>query len=186
MAAIAAAMMMPWKTSAEASAWRSAPMARAIAAAIAPPMLELAICCISMMSGKTSDSPASACGPMRPTKCASTVAVTAMSTTLTTTFGAASRSSVATIGPSRRRRVRAAAGFAVTAAVTARALEALAFVMLAFVMLAFVMLAFVMALPPVHRVEQRLDDASLQKPGGCVGARRLVIYAQEGCAAKHH
>src|SRR5262249_50205773 len=181
MAAIAAAMMMPWKTSAEASAWRPAPMARAIAAAIAPPMLELAICCISMMSGKTSDSPASACGPMRPTKCASTVAVTAMSTILTTTFGAASRSSVATIGPSRRRRVRAEAGFAGAAGGTARALEALAFVMLA-----FVMLAFVMALPPVHRVEQRLDDASLQKPGGCVGARRLVIYAQEGSAAKHH
>jgi hypothetical protein len=43
--------------------------------------------------------------------------------------------------------------------------------------LAFV-LAFVMALLPVHRVEQRLDDASLKKPGGCGGARRLVIYAR--------
>src|SRR5215471_7787183 len=88
-------------------------MARAIAEAMAPPMLEFAICCISMISGKTRDSPASASALMRPTKCASTVAVTAMSTTLTTTFGAARRSSVETIGPSRRRRVRAAGGFAV-------------------------------------------------------------------------
>jgi hypothetical protein len=43
-----------------------------------------------------------------------------------------------------------------------------------------------MALLPVRRVEQRLDDASLQKPGGCVGARRLVIYARQRRAAKHH
>jgi hypothetical protein len=39
-------------------------------------------------------------------------------------------------------------------------------------------LTFVMALLPVHGVEQRLDDASLQKPGGCVGARRFIIYGR--------
>src|SRR5262245_34785681 len=84
-------------------------MARAIADAIAPPMLELAICCISMIKGKTSDIPARAFEPSRPIKWASTVAVTAISTTLTTTLGAARRSNVLTIGPSSRRRVRAPA-----------------------------------------------------------------------------
>src|SRR5712671_3848324 len=39
------------------------------------------------------------------------LAVTAMSTTLTTTFGTASRRSVETMGPSRSRRRRAAPGF---------------------------------------------------------------------------
>ena len=43
-------------------------------------------------------------------KCASTLVVTAISTTLTTRLGTASRSRVATIGPSSIRRVRAAAG----------------------------------------------------------------------------
>src|SRR5262249_2592407 len=113
-------------------------MARAMAEAMAPPMLEFAICCISMISGKTNDSPASASAPpIPPTNCASTVAATAMSTTLTMTFGAARRSSVETIGPSRRRRVGAAGGLAVaivgeTAAEIAGvgwAIEALPFVM---------------------------------------------------------
>jgi len=39
-------------------------MARATADAIAPPMLELAICCMSMINGKTSEIPASALGPI--------------------------------------------------------------------------------------------------------------------------
>src|ERR1700738_1022856 len=95
-------------TSAEASPWRPAPMARATAAAIAPPMLEFATCCISMTSGNTSEMPASAFGPNRPMKCASTDAVTAMSTTLTTIFGGPRRSNVKTIGPCRRTRVREA------------------------------------------------------------------------------
>src|SRR2546423_2668526 len=84
-------------------------MARATADATAPPMLELATCCISMMKGKTSAMPASASAPRRPTKCASTVAVTAISTTLTTTLGAARRRSVEVIGPSSRARVRGTA-----------------------------------------------------------------------------
>jgi hypothetical protein len=50
--------------------------------------------------------------------------------------------------------------------------------------LPFVM-AFVMALPPLHRVEQRLDDASLREPGGCMGARRVIIYPRYRRAAKH-
>src|SRR5262245_8289900 len=86
-------------------------MARATAEAMAPPMLEFAICCMSMMNGKTSEMPASALNPSRPTKCASTVAVTAMSTTFTTTFAGASRSSVEMMGASRRReRALAACG----------------------------------------------------------------------------
>ena len=71
-------------------------------------MLEFATCCISMMSGNTSEMPASAFGPNRPMKCASTDAVTAMSTTLTTIFGGPRRSNVKTIGPCRRTRVREA------------------------------------------------------------------------------
>src|SRR6516165_8988318 len=85
-------------------------MARAMAEAMAPPMLEFAICCMSIISGKTRESPARASGPNRPTKWASTVAVMAMSTTFTTTLGAARRSSVETMGPSSRRRVREAPG----------------------------------------------------------------------------
>src|SRR3954462_1639584 len=79
---------------------------------MAPPMLEFAICCMSMMKGNTSEMPASACEPSRPMKCASTVAVMAIRTTFTTTLGAARRSRVEMIGASRRTRVRAAiAGF---------------------------------------------------------------------------
>jgi len=69
-------------------------------------MLELAICCINIMSGNTSDTPASAGAPRRPTKCASMLAVTAIRMTLTTRLGGASRSRVAAIGPSSSSRVR--------------------------------------------------------------------------------
>src|SRR5215469_7225273 len=113
-----------------------------MADAMAPPMLELAICCINMMSGKTSDSPANASDPIRPTKCASTVTVTAMSTTFTTTFGAARRNSVETIGPSRRRRVRAAGCLAADDVVVGSTIEAL---------------PLLMALLPLQGLEQRLD-----------------------------
>src|SRR5262245_5802099 len=82
-------------------------MARPTAAAIAPPMVPLAICCISIRGGKTSDRPASASIPSWPTKCASTLAVTAIRMTFTTRLAGARRSSVATIGPSSSRRVRA-------------------------------------------------------------------------------
>src|SRR6516164_5392952 len=153
-------------------------MARAIAEAMAPPMLEFAICCISMISGKTRDSPASASALMRPTKCASTVAVTAMSTTLTTTFGAARRSSVETIGPSRRRRVRAAGGFAVaivgeTAAEIGAgwAIEAL---------------PFVMALLPLQGLEQRLDGSVFKNRAAAWRARCSANYAFPVPGAKHH
>jgi hypothetical protein len=95
----------PWTTSAEASARRPAPIDRAMADAIAPPMLEFAMSCMSIRSGNTRDNPASALGPSWPTKCASTLAVTAMRMTFTTTFGAARRRSVETIGPSRSSRV---------------------------------------------------------------------------------
>src|SRR5262249_21626270 len=76
-------------------------------AAIALPMLELAICCIKIMRGNTSDTPASAGAPRRPTKCASTLAVTAIRMTLTTRLGGASRSRGAAIGTSGGRPGRA-------------------------------------------------------------------------------
>src|SRR5476651_872965 len=109
-AAAPAAIASAWMTSAAASSRRPAPIARAIEAAIAPPIAMLAICCISIISGNTSARPASASRPKRPTKCASTLVVTAISKTLTTRLGTASRSRVGTIGPSSIRRVRAAAG----------------------------------------------------------------------------
>jgi hypothetical protein len=91
---------------------------------------------------------------------------------LTTTFGAARRSSVATIDPSRRRRVRAAAGFAADGVVAAGTV--------------LVRLAFVMALPPVAGVEQRLDGRVFAEAGRLRGgARRLLIYARCWRAAKH-
>src|SRR6516162_6898909 len=68
-----------------------------------------------------------------------------MSTTLTMRLGAARRSSVETIGPSRRRRVRAAGGFTVEIAGAGWAIEAL---------------PFVMALLPLLGLEQHLDEAS--------------------------
>src|SRR5471030_2591666 len=115
-------------TSDAASSRRPAPIARAMEAAIAPPIAMLAICCISISSGNTNARPASASSPNRPMKCASTLVVTAISTTLTTRLGTASRSRVGTIGPSSIRRVRAAAGdagfTAVSVIVTPSQLEA--------------------------------------------------------------
>jgi hypothetical protein len=60
--------------------------------------------CMSMISGKTKDTPARASAPSQPTKTAS-MALTTAWMTITTTVGAASRRSVAAIGSSRRRRV---------------------------------------------------------------------------------
>src|SRR5262249_45720690 len=128
-------------------------MARAIADAMAPPMLELAICCINMINGKTSEIPARAFDPIRPTKWASTVAVTAMRTTLTMTLGAARRSNVLTIGPSSRSRVRAAAGFAAGVTDAVWAIEKLVVV--------------IAHSCPRWGLEQRLDESVLGKPGGC-------------------
>src|SRR5258708_40316031 len=69
-----------------------------------------------------------------------------MSTTFTTTLGAARRSSVETMGPSRRRRVREAPGAGAEIAGMAWAIEPL---------------ALFMATPaPMEGLEQRLDKAS--------------------------
>jgi hypothetical protein len=65
------------------------------------------IVCMSMISGKTKETPASASAPSHPTKTAS-AALTRAWMTITTTVGAASRRSVGAIGSSRRRRVRVA------------------------------------------------------------------------------
>src|SRR5262245_12181601 len=96
--------------SASASWRRPPPRARATADATPPPMPPADIVCMSMISGNTSETPASASGPSHPTNTASP-ALTRTWTAMTTTLGAANRSSVGTIGPSRRRRVRASASF---------------------------------------------------------------------------
>src|SRR5919197_832682 len=56
-----------WTTRASASARRPAPSARATAEAIPPPMPPLDIVTISIQSGKTRETPASASAPSRPT-----------------------------------------------------------------------------------------------------------------------
>lgn len=61
------------------------------------------------MSGKTTDTPASAFRPNQPMKYISQ-ALTAAWTTITTTFGAARCKSVEAMGASKRRWVRAALG----------------------------------------------------------------------------
>ena len=115
-------------------------------------MLEFATCCISMMSGNTSEMPASAFGPNRPMKCASTDAVTAMSTTLTTTFGGPRRSNVKTIGPCRRTRVREAVPWGADMP----ALE-----------LAIGMLSFVIGTPAPWGTGAALGRSVLRESGGC-------------------
>ncbi len=62
-AAMPQAITNPWMISAAASSPRPAPIARATAAARAPPMLLFAICCMSMISGKTRANPAKASEP---------------------------------------------------------------------------------------------------------------------------
>src|SRR4029453_4079796 len=62
--------------------------------------------CMSMTSGYTSDTPASASAPSQPTNIASMVVTTAWST-MTRTLGAASRSRGGATGASGGRRVRA-------------------------------------------------------------------------------
>src|SRR5215468_6818664 len=99
------AIRIAWVTSRLASARRPAPRARAMADATPPPMPPADIVCISMTSGNTRDTPASAWDPSQPTKTASRVATAAWSS-ITSTVGAARRSRVRAIGPSSMSRVR--------------------------------------------------------------------------------
>src|SRR5882724_2466006 len=98
-------MASAWTTSASASARRPAPRARAIADEIPPPMAPADIICISISTGKTSATPASASVPSLATKYVS-MSPTDACTNMTSTFGVASRRSVLTIGPSSSTRVR--------------------------------------------------------------------------------
>ena len=61
----ATAMIIAWKSSASASARRPAPIARAIAEATPPPTPPFDIICISMRTGKTNATPASASVPRK-------------------------------------------------------------------------------------------------------------------------
>ena len=62
------AITSAWSTSALASRWRPAPSARATAALTPPPIPPADMVCISMISGKTRDTPASASAPSQPEK----------------------------------------------------------------------------------------------------------------------
>src|SRR5438445_2565036 len=114
------AMASAWTTSASASARRPAPSARAIADEIPPPMAPADIICISMSTGKTSATPASASVPSLPTKYVS-MSPTDACTNMTSTLGVASRRSVLTMGPSSSTRVRASKRGAVAGGAVLRA-----------------------------------------------------------------
>src|SRR5438552_11727170 len=94
-----------WRTSASASARRPPPSARAIADEIPPPIAPADIICISISTGNTRVTPASASVPSFAMKYVS-MSPTAAWANITSTLGAASRSSVPTMDPSRSRRVR--------------------------------------------------------------------------------
>jgi hypothetical protein len=66
-APIAIAMTSACQTRASAAAGRRAPSARATAAATPPPIPPADMVCMSITSGKTSETPASASAPSRPT-----------------------------------------------------------------------------------------------------------------------
>ena len=89
-------------TSDRATASLPAPSERAMAEETPPPMAPADIICSSMISGNTSERPASGTVPRRPTKYAS-VMLTADWNATSTMPGAASRSTVGTIGALRRR-----------------------------------------------------------------------------------
>ncbi len=61
------AMAIAWVTRRLASARRPAPIARATAEATPPPMPPADIVCMSMTSGKVTETPASASAPSQPT-----------------------------------------------------------------------------------------------------------------------
>src|SRR6185295_1277292 len=86
-----------------------APTARATAAATPPPMPPADMVCISMISGNTRATPASASAPSQPTNIAS-AALTTACTAMTTTLGAARLRRVGTMGPCSNWWVSAPAG----------------------------------------------------------------------------
>src|SRR5262245_48706455 len=108
-APITTAMTHACHASASASGRRPAPSARATAEATPPPMPPADMVCMSMISGNTRATPASASAPSQPTNIAS-AALTTACTAMTTTLGAARRRSVGTTGPCSSRSVRAPAG----------------------------------------------------------------------------
>src|SRR5262249_11271206 len=87
---------------------RPAPGARATAEETPAPMPLLVVCRTIITQGNASEAPASALVPMRPRKNPSKV-MTPANASRVSVVGAASRSSVGTIGPSSSNLVRAAA-----------------------------------------------------------------------------
>ena len=98
-------MRMACSTSASASARRPAPSARATADEMPPPMAPPTSIVIIMKPGKTRAMPVSASVPRRETHQVSIRPVEACAV-MTRMFGQASSSSVGTIAPCSRRRVR--------------------------------------------------------------------------------
>src|SRR5262245_25081783 len=126
-------MTMEWATSALASARRPAPRARAIAEDTPPPMPPADIICMSIATGKTSATPASASVPRKPTKYVS-ITLTSAWTVTTIMVGAANRSNVAAIGPRsinscRWSGTRADTAALATAACAGAAIEVLALIL---------------------------------------------------------
>src|SRR5215813_14398640 len=108
-AASARANKNAWKVSSSAVSRLLAPSARATADDTPAPMPLLVVCRISMIQGNAIDAPASASVPILPRKKPSKV-ITPTNANRLRMFGAARRSRVPRIGPSRRNLVRAATG----------------------------------------------------------------------------
>src|SRR6202043_2412149 len=98
-----------WKAISSALSRLPAPSARATADDTPAPMPLLVVCRTSMIHGNANEAPASASVPILPRKKPSKV-ITPTNASRLRMFGAASRSSVARIGPSRSNLVRAATG----------------------------------------------------------------------------
>src|SRR5579862_1277364 len=156
-AASASANRKAWKASSSARSRLPAPSARATADDTPAPMPLLVVCRTSMIQGNASDAPASASVPILPRKKPSKV-ITPTKASRLRMFGAASRSSVARIGPSRSNLVRAATGRG----------GGIAGEGAANVVGGMVMLWSLMGAPPRVGLEQRLRRQRPQGSGGCV------------------
>src|ERR1700683_4217953 len=131
------------------------------------PMPLFVVCRMTIIQGKASEAPASAFVPILPRKKPSKV-TTATNATKLRMFGAASRNSVARIGPSRSSLVRVATGRAggVAGAEAANAVGEIE------------MLWSVMGAPPYAGLEQRLRRTVFKSRAAALGARPLQRSAR--------
>ena len=171
-AASARANRNAWKASSSALSRLPAPSARATADDTPAPMPLLVVCRTSMIHGNASDAPASASVPILPRKKPSKV-ITPTNASRLRMFGAASRSSVAKIGPSSSNLVRAATGRA----------GGIAGADAANVVGGTVMLWSLIGAPPHAGLEQRLRRTVFKNRAAALRARPLQM--KRGALSTH-